>query len=698
MDDRESPTNDLQLTLQGSLRTDTLVEKIKTCLASSPDENENQLNGSKHDTLKSSDDTMGKVEQDSINNNEDSGDYTSSCQEDESDKPSRIFAADEMLILEKGDSEKRSSRKTKSSSRKAAKQEKTGITATGSTSDEDGNKTNANFPQNDPTQTLQALFSLLREEFEQMDSRVLPLCLHEIAETYFQDGEYEKAMKFIQLERLYHEQLLANLSSIQQQWEKKWKAAASNKVPALKRSAKVLNNEEFDKLAKLCTSHQEPLVFRSKLISKEKSLKRESFIGLRISEDLKERGAAACDSDTQTWPGTEPKKENNHKESERCESFQPEKRHRLEEKASLRLSVGKHHMEEERCNAESTLEPPTRPTETLGTPQPGCLSTKDASEDDSLQPREEQFSEDVAKIEAAAEEPAAECSSEPMVDTLVLTDADYMPPDLISSDETVQPEQNLLRSAGSVVISSTQLGSNVLNKHQQQTAYGSDRKYVQGRTSDITRDAHTEGNMPELDSVPYEGIQEETAVLEEERENEDPEDLFDRFFNGCITDREESLKCLASQGDSEILPHMPPEQALYSSSEGYSLDESFSSLDEIAKRIEIAETVPAEGLVSILKKRDDSDAQIQRRESKRRVRFLEMEDTFDQEEVGGGSCVLLILLCVATVFLSVGGTALYCTLGDTESPVCIDFAANMDFYYTRIVQGVEELKHWLSFT
>lgn len=28
----------------------------------------------------------------------------------------------------------------------------------------------------------------------------------------------EKAMKFIQLERLYHEQLLANLSAIQEQW------------------------------------------------------------------------------------------------------------------------------------------------------------------------------------------------------------------------------------------------------------------------------------------------------------------------------------------------------------------------------------------------------------------------------------------------------------------------------------------------
>lgn len=43
---------------------------------------------------------------------------------------------------------------------------------------------------------------------------------------------------------------------------------------------------------------------------------------------------------------------------------------------------------------------------------------------------------------------------------------------------------------------------------------------------------------------------------------------------------------------------------------------------------------PAEGLVSILKKRDDRDgktiAQVQQRQTKRRVRFQEMEDTFDQ--------------------------------------------------------------------
>ncbi|XP_053158366.1 consortin isoform X2 [Hemicordylus capensis] len=704
MDDGESPTNDLQLNLQDLLHADTHVERIKTCLASSADENENQLNGSKHETLKSSDATMGRVEQDSINNNEgkDSGDYTSCYQEEESDTLSRCSSADEMLIPEKCSSGKRSSRKTKGSSKQGAKQEKTDVTATDHVQDEHGNKIYANCPQKEATDTLQSLFSLLREEFEQMDSRVLPLCLHQIAETYFQGGEYEKAMKFIQLERLYHEQLLANLSSVQQQWEKKWKSTPSSEIPILKNSAKGLDNEELDKLAELCTSHQEPLVSRSKRICEEKSQGRDNLLGLKISEESKEKGAVAH---AETWPGIRPKKEDHHKERERSKGFKADSCHTLTERARLQLAVGKDHMEEEHCSAESTLNPPSQPIGTQGTPCSGCLSSRSASEDNSLPLREEQFSEDVAKIEAAAEEPAAECSSEPMVDTLVLTDADYMPPDLISTDENVQSERNFLRSKhcpGSTVISSSQLGSSIVN--QQQPPYGNEKKSVQDRTSsDIIENVCSESNMPEQANVAYanisEGIQEGRAELEEEGKSEGPEDFFDRFFSGM---QEDPLKYVDSEGDGETIPHMTPEQALYSSSEGYSLEEGFSSLDELAKRIEIAETVPTEGLVSILKKRDDSEgktlAQLQQRQSKRRVRFQEMEDALDQEEVGGGSCILLILLCIATVFLSVGGTALYCTFGDAESPVCTEFAANMDFYCTRMLQSIEELKQWISFS
>lgn len=37
-----------------------------------------------------------------------------------------------------------------------------------------------NFDPKDQKQTLQSLFSLLREEVEQMDSKILPLCLHQV--------------------------------------------------------------------------------------------------------------------------------------------------------------------------------------------------------------------------------------------------------------------------------------------------------------------------------------------------------------------------------------------------------------------------------------------------------------------------------------------------------------------------------------
>lgn len=112
MDDGESPINDLQLNVQDLLHADTSVERKTT---SSPDENENQLNGSKNESLKSSDNVMGRVAQDNINNNEgdDNGDYTSCSEDVERGKPSRNFSSGDMLIPEKQTSEQ-----TKISSRK----------------------------------------------------------------------------------------------------------------------------------------------------------------------------------------------------------------------------------------------------------------------------------------------------------------------------------------------------------------------------------------------------------------------------------------------------------------------------------------------------------------------------------------------------------------------------------------------------
>lgn len=66
-------------------------------------------------------------------------------------------------------------------------------------------------------------------------------------------------------------------------------------------------------------------------------------------------------------------------------------------------------------------------------------------------------------------------------------------------------------------------------------------------------------------------------------------------------------------------------------------------------------------------------------------------------DVGGGdSCLLLFLLCLVTVVISLGGTALYCALGDVHSSVCQDFSRNADFYMNQIQRGISHIQHWFG--
>ncbi|NXH70995.1 CNST protein, partial [Hydrobates tethys] len=721
MDDREFLPNDLEIDSKDSLPADYRVESLASHLVSSADENENQLDNDGNEILTSTSIAMGrqdKGEQDSINNNEnmDSGDCTPSCKESENERRSVNVHMDPQLeekpITEKQPGGKRSPRSKRSSSKKSKgvptvgtttiKEESTLITDADSVHAEGAVEAIENFHQKEQQQTLQSLFSLLREEVEQMDSKILPLCLHQIAETYFQEEEYEKAMKFIQLERLYHEQLLANLSSIQEQWARKRKTAVPRPVTTLRNSAKELSSEELEKLTRVCSSHQQPQASKNRLVAAENTWESDCLLQLMESKNLKEREAAAFKSGTETCPGIGPKKEDKQLSTS---SPGENKTERQTEAASLWVAAGKDHMEEQHCSAESTLEPHTQSTGTVGRPSSGCLLSGDAGKDNSLQLRERQLSKDAEEIEGTAGEPGVKLPLEPMVDTLVLTDADYMPTDLVPTDKDVQADRNLLRSkhaSGSSEIASGQLGNSDLKQRQKQPD-DDDEKSLRDRTaSNVCSGCN---KVSEHESTAHSRVCKEmqrTAGQEEKVNNEEQEDLFLRFLNGNIIDTEESFANLPNQEDFDTVPDISPERASYNSLEALSLDDSFSSLDELARRIEIAEIAPAEGLVSILKKRGDREgktiAQVQQRQTKRRVRFQEMEDTLDQDEVAGGSCILLILLCIATVFLSIGGTALYCTFGDMESPVCTDFAANMDFYYTQILQRMEELKHWIAFS
>ncbi|XP_014111448.1 PREDICTED: consortin isoform X2 [Pseudopodoces humilis] len=599
MDDRDFPPNDLQIDSKGSLPANYRVGGLASHLIPSADENENQLDSDGNEVLTSSNIAMGqdKGEQDNINNNEntDSGDWIQSCKESETERRSVNVHMEEKPITEKQPSGKRSPRSKRSSSKKSKgvskmgttsiQEENTLVTDTDFVEAEGAVETKENFHPKDQKQTLQSLFSLLREEVEQMDSKILPLCLHQIAETYFQEEEYEKAMKFIQLERLYHEQLLANLSSIQEQWERKWKTAIASPVTTLRNSDKELSGQELEKLTRVCSSHQQPQTSKNKLVAAENTWESSYLPQLMESRTLKEREATAFQSGTETCPGTGPKKED-----KQLSTVHPgeNKTERQTEAASLWVAAGKDHMEEQHCNAESTLEPHTQSTGTVGRPSSGSLSSGDVSKDNSLQLRERQLSKDAVKIEGAGEL-GVKLPLEPMVDALALIDADYMPTDLVPPDKDVAADRNLLRSkhaAGSLETAGGQLGNSDLK--QQQIQPDDDDEPSWDRTA--SDECAGCNKVSEHDSTAHAQVCKEIqrAAGWEEKVNNEQEDLFLRFLNGNIIDTEESAN-FAKQEDFDTVPDISPERASYNSLEALSLDDSFSSLDELTRRIEITE-------------------------------------------------------------------------------------------------------------
>lgn len=699
MDDGDTPTYNLQIEPKDGCPPGDSVERTVTCLAPVSDENENQLDGGGQEHLTCSDSAMGKPEvsqQDSLNNNES---VTPSCEaaagENLENTPCEgpkdgqtFFGKDKKTAGKRISRSKRGTVKKIPpglSSEDAAPlmQEMIQSASTHAADDEEAAEVNANDQPESPTLVLQSLFSLIRGEVEQLDSRALPLCLHQIAESYFQEEDYEKAMKFIQLERLYHEQLLANLSAIQEQWETKWKTVQPHTVTSLRNSEKGFNGEDFERLTKFCTTHQDPLLSKHKIAAVEKSLGKKCFPQFIAPEEPKERGATAKESESEPSTNQESQQQEDPQESSPC--CDP-----MDEQA---VTAAKDHTEEPLLSTEATLELHAQSSETARS-RSGPGSAENACADNScLQLAQPEDCPDVATTGGVAKDPEAVPPSQEATEPLILPG-----PALISEDrysQTRRKELHLPLQDASEALPTGQLENNELNERQQPDPSDSDGKSLHGQTdSEGSGNALCEKNeisdlsarLPEVFMAPEEKGDEEDQV------NKETEDYLNSLLEGCLKDSEEDS---LSYEDN---PDLSPEEGSYSLQENLPSDDSCLSLDDLAKRIQIAEVVPAEGLVSILKKRNDSvgdpSAQMQK-SSKRRVRFQEIDDNLDQDEVGSGSCILLILLCIATVFLSVGGTALYCTFGDMESPVCTDFADNMDFYYTKLLQGMAELKHWI---
>ncbi|CAO2638614.1 Cnst [Lemmus lemmus] len=707
MDDSDTPASSLQIEPQDGCHLGDSVERRVTPLPSVSDENENQLDGDGPVALTGSGSAMGRAtvfDQDSLNNNES---CLSSCEvaPSETAEPTPYEGTKDdqsSLGQDKKTPGKRSPRAKKGTPKNvlpgAAVPLMQTVNAELQAVGEEAAGVNANEPPKAPAPALQPLFSLIRGEVEQMDSRALPLFLHQVAETYFQEEDYEKAMKFIQLERLYHEQLLANLSAIQEQWETKWRAVQPHTVTHLRNSEKGFSGEDFEQLAKICTTHQDPLLSKHKIAPVEKSLGRRCLTRPTVSEEPKGRGAAAKEPEIEAGPAMEP---SGGQHEEQPQESSPSS-HQMDWQAAspdLSVTAGKDHPEGEEeplCSSNATLELHTQSPETARSSRSGPDAAENASEDDGgLQAPPTEDHPDVA------EDPMVSPPSESVTEPQLFASGDTLPPVLISESEyskTHRKELCLPVQGIFEALPREQLQSGELDESRRPAVNGKSQTGLEPASENAlcgdSEASDVSAPRPEVCMAPEEGRDKEDQVSKE------TEDYLHSLLEGCLKDAEESLSYEDTQDDdSDLLQDLSPEEASYSLQENLPPDESSLSLDDLAKKIEIAEAVPAEGLVSILKKRNDTvgdyPAQMQQKPAKRRVRFQELDDNLDQDEVGSGSCILLVLLCIATVFLSVGGTALYCTLGNMESPVCTDFADNMDFYYTKLLQGVAGLKHWV---
>ncbi|KAA8583302.1 hypothetical protein FQN60_015848 [Etheostoma spectabile] len=181
----------------------------------------------------------------------------------------------------------------------------------------------------------------------------------------------------------------------------------------------------------------------------------------------------------------------------------------------------------------------------------------------------------------------------------------------------------------------------------------------------------------------------QTGPQEERGEEEEREEEEETYEDGQEVEEEEEEEPCEETPEEEVKVEWPTGVPQ-------------ASDKDLAKLSHTEGSSSPEGLVSILKRRrasldglpPPSDI-VTKQNSKRKVRFSEPEDGLEQDEVGGDSCLILLLLCLVTVVISIGGTALYCTLVGTYSNICTDFTHNVDFYVLSVRRFFEGLGHWL---
>ncbi|XP_029001281.1 consortin [Betta splendens] len=453
------------------------------------------------------------------------------------------------------------------------------------------------------------------------DDTRLPQYLHQIAETFVLHEDYQRALWCLQLERLYHQRVLDNLNTLQEQWESKCRTSSSLEI------------QHLDSLKHICLTHSRPVA------------------GDAVSASTLEEGGAKRISAHQVDGGIKQRTEDSSRSqpghsitpsinvSDEFKAFEISKRDKEDPNRELQGRGSFHgsqltdmeHSDNEKGRAQrdvghtitvigNGLHPPTagvmdqsKPAEQQG----GDLGL--------TQGREAKVEEEETDVEVAVE--ALEMKDE--------EEEEQKDRDAESAQKDLPVE---------TVVSGSEMGA-----QQHQESQDSEKTH-------LNQEAHSQ----------------EENVKQQEPGEEEEED-----------------------GEEEVYEE---EQA--------DIIKEAATLDDMAKLITVEEMSPASGLVSILKRRSvcmdnvstttSSDLQPEKPTAKRRVRFKVPDDGYEQDVGGGDSCLLLFLLCLVTVVISVGGTALYCALGDVHSSVCQDFSRNADFYIGQIQRGITHIHHWFA--
>ncbi|KAI1897844.1 hypothetical protein AGOR_G00087450 [Albula goreensis] len=488
-----------------------------------------------------------------------------------------------------------------------------------------------------------ALLASLQVLGERSDDALLPQTLHQIAEAYFLEKDYEWAIQFLNLEKLYHERLLSNIAALQEQWEYQWKASGQQGANSTGRTHADTEAENLEALRLLCRTHQRSTLSVEKCVAGGSGFTNSLVSGQLDRGDKLDATLVSHSIDSIT-------------DSPRV-TVEPAA---MGDAAERDIPAHDH----QRAAAAVLPDPsPSRaraPAQAPPTPAVIDGPRLMGGDREGLTAPEE---EATASERAAPAEPDS-FPGDPLMDSSSLQLGGERREGSIAAEAGQQMEEGGGRRGDGPGDEpspwSTEAGDSGRRKPERDTR-------IDGEMEQTNMDQLEPGDRGE----PEEEEEEEAELGEEEAL-----ELID----------EEGLECDLEEELEEAAPN------------------SHASLDDLAKRIQVEEITPAEGLVSILKRRASLEGGSSpepatpkpKQPSKRKVRFREPDDGLDQDEVGGDSCLILLLLCLVTVVISVGGTALFCSLADAQSSVCTDFSHNVDFYIGHFQRGVEGLRYWLS--